>query len=260
MTQYSPWVSYTGSADLVLAGVLVAAAAGIAYAGNRLPLPVRLPTPGKKVRAILLAIWPVAIAAFLVCVAIYVDRAHQLYGVRPAKAAPADPIDPVSVVAFGAIGLAIAIAYSARGWRVALGSAFIGALAGWMIFEFPFDLIIAARVDPPIPPHPALYRTLFFAPLILTELSTVALLTLSPVVRVSKASIWCFAFMLAVFAAWSLFGFAYPGTPAPLALNVVSKILAFATAATLFMPERGTKSAEMAQGQAQPARSWTTVM
>ncbi len=259
MTQYSPWMSYGGSADLVLAGVLVIAAAGVAYAGSRLPRPARLPTPGKKVRAILLAIWPLAITAFLVCVAIYARHAHEVYGAaRLARATPADPIDPVSVVAFGAIGLAIALAYSARGWRVALGSAFIGALAGWMIFEFPFDLIIAARIYPPIPPHPALYRTLFFAPLIMTEISTVALLTLSPVVRVSRATFWCFASMLAVFAGWSLFGFAYPSAPAPLTLNVVSKILAFATAATLFMPERGTKSAEVAP--AQPASSWTMVM
>jgi hypothetical protein len=44
--------------------------------------------------------------------------------------------------------------------------------------------------------------------------------------------------MLAVFAAWALSGFAYPATPGPLAFNVLSKIVAFATAMTLFLPVR----------------------
>jgi hypothetical protein len=260
MTQYGTWVSYSGTAEFVLAGVLVAVAAGVAYAGSRLPLPARLPTPGKTAKVLMLAIWPLAIVAFFACVAIYAQQAHQVYGEHLAKAAPTDPIDSVSVIAIGAIGLAIAIAYSERGWRLALGSAAIGAIAGWMIFELPFDLIIAARIYPPIPPDPALYRALFFVPLILVEVSTLALLTLSPVVRISRPTFWCFASMLAVFAVWSLFGFAYPGTPAPLALNVVSKILAFATAATLFVPERGTHPTEMARAEAQPAIPWTSVM
>ncbi|MGB6454389.1 MAG: hypothetical protein WBH47_07845 [Streptosporangiaceae bacterium] len=259
MTQYGTWVSYGGTAEFVLAGVLAVAAVGVAYAGSRLPLPARLPTPGKTVRAIMLAIWPLAIAAFLVCVAAY---AHQAYVDHLAKAPPTDPIDPVSVILVGVTGFAIAIGYSARGWRTALGSAVIGALAAWMIFEFPFDLIVMARIYPPIPPDPALYRTLFFAPLILIELTTLGLLTLSPVVRLSKATFWCFASMLGIFAVWSLLGFAYPGTPGPLALNVVSKILAFVTAATLFVPERGAQPAEAAQAEAQalPANSWTSVM
>lgn len=260
MTQYGTWVSYGGTAEFVLAGVLVAAAAGVAYAGSRLPLPAQLPTPGKTARAIMLAIWPLAIAAFLVCLSIYVSHGREAYGAQLAKSTPADPIDSVSVIAIGAIGLAIAIGYSARGWRVALGSALIGAMAGWMIFEFPFDLIIMGRIYPPIPPDPALYRTLFFAPLILIEVTTIALLTLSPVARVSKATLWCFAAMLAVFAVWSLFGFAYPATAAPLALNVVSKILAFATAGTLFLPARGARHAQETQVQPEPARAWTSVM
>ena len=46
--------------------------------------------------------------------------------------------------------------------------------------------------------------------------------------------------MLAVFAVWALFGFGYPSAPLPIALNVVSKILAFVTALTLFLPPSGT--------------------
>jgi hypothetical protein len=58
---------------------------------------------------------------------------------------------------------------------------------------------------------PALFRLLLFGPLILTGITTLALLSLSPVVRLRRTTIWCFAGMLAVFAAWSLFdGFRYP--------------------------------------------------
>jgi hypothetical protein len=42
--------------------------------------------------------------------------------------------------------------------------------------------------------------------------------------------------MLGAFAVWALFGFQFPGTPVPIALNAVAKLLAFAAALTLFPP------------------------
>jgi hypothetical protein len=39
-----------------------------------------------------------------------------------------------------------------------------------------------------------------------------------------------------VFAAWALTGFGYPSTPAAIAFNVASKLLAFVTVACLFLP------------------------
>jgi cellulose synthase/poly-beta-1,6-N-acetylglucosamine synthase-like glycosyltransferase len=59
---------------------------------------------------------------------------------------------------------------------------------------------------------------------------------LSPVVRLTKAAFFSFALMLAVFAVWGLFGFAYPSAPVPFTLNVVSKILAFVVTLSLFLP------------------------
>jgi NAD(P)-dependent dehydrogenase (short-subunit alcohol dehydrogenase family) len=56
-----------------------------------------------------------------------------------------------------------------------------------MIFELPFDLIVMARTFPRAP-DPAWSRVLFFAPLFLIEITTLALLTLSPMVQVSKAT------------------------------------------------------------------------
>ena len=44
--------------------------------------------------------------------------------------------------------------------------------------------------------------------------------------------------MLGVFAAWALIGFGFPSTAACYAMNVTSKLLAFVTLLTLFLPRR----------------------
>ncbi len=148
-----------------------------------------------------------------------------------------------------------------------------------MIFEFPFDLIVMSRTYPALPPDPALYRVLFFAPLFLVELTTLALLALSPMVKVSRAAFCWFALMLVIFAVWSLIGFAYPSAPIPLTLNVTSKIIAFAVALSLFLSRRapsaasgpasagpdrndvmGTAQDEPAGAVARPSGSWTDVL
>jgi hypothetical protein len=136
--------------------------------------------------------------------------------------------------------VAIFIVILTRGgfsFRARLGSAIIGALAAPWIFELPFDLIVVARTAS-LQPHPALYRALFFVPLALVAVTTLALLILSPMVRLTKATFFTFALILVVFAVWALDGFGYPSAPAPIALNMVSKVLAFATALTLFWPAR----------------------
>ena len=75
-------------------------------------------------------------------------------------------------------------------------------------------------------------------PLVLIEITTLLLLRLSPMVRLTRATFFSFALMLGVFAAWALYGFGYPSAPLPIALNVVSKILASVTVLTLFLPRR----------------------
>jgi hypothetical protein len=75
-------------------------------------------------------------------------------------------------------------------------------------------------------------------PLALVGITTLALLILSPMVRLTRATFVTFALILLVFAVWALDGFGYPSAPAPIALNMVSKVLAFATALTLFRPVR----------------------
>jgi len=94
-----------------------------------------------------------------------------------------------------------------------------------------------ARTASP-PPDPAPYKALFFVPLFLIEITTFWLLIPSPMVRLTRATFVTFALMLLVFAVWALDGFGYPSAPAPIALNMVSKLLAFATALTLFLRPR----------------------
>jgi hypothetical protein len=72
-------------------------------------------------------------------------------------------------------------------------------------------------------------------------------------VRLSRATFWSFALMLAVFAVWALFGFGYPSAPVPIALNVVSKVLAFVTALTLFLPVRDQASVRVPEDGAAQA-------
>jgi hypothetical protein len=201
------WVSYSGMAKVDLAIVLVAAAAGMVYAGTRLRRPVRLPGPGETATRIMVLAWVLAIAAFLVCAVQYVKtmRQHHLL-----PTLPKDPIAPVTGACVVAIFVAILIIARSHAWRVRLVSAAVGAIAAPMVFEFPYDLIIMARTYPPIPPDPALYRVLFFAPLFLAEFATLSFLTFAPMVRLTKVTFYSFALMLAVFAAWALSGFAYP--------------------------------------------------
>ena len=92
------------------------------------------------------------------------------------------------------------------------------------------------RTFPPTPA--ALYTPLFFLPLFLIEISSFAMLMLSPVMRLSRYTLFFLAAMFLVFGVWALFGFAYPAWPVPIALNMLSKVLAFATSVSLFLPQR----------------------
>jgi hypothetical protein len=235
VTQSGTWVSYAGTARIVLALVLVAAAVGVAYAGARLRHPFRLIEPGRTARLLIRVTWAFAITASLVCLTIYAKQARHDHLLH---AAPADPIVPVTAICVVVIFIVVLVASRAHSQRVMLASAAIGAVAAPMIFEFPFDLIVMARTYPPIPPDPAAYRALVFAPLFLVEATTLSLLTFSPLVKVTRAALFSFALMLAVFAAWAMAGFAYPSAPVPFTFNVLSKVLAFVAALCLFLPQR----------------------
>ena len=229
------WVSYGGDAKIELAAGLVAVAGCAAYAGTRLRRPVRAARPPASVAVLMFSLWVIALIAFATGLTIYV---HQFVRDYPhIKSGVSDPITPVTLLAAAAI---FGIIMTRTGWRYQsrLGSALVGAMAAPMIFELPFDFIVMARTYPALPPDPAFYRAVFFTPLFLVELTTLWLLTLSPMVRVRKSTFFCFALMIGVFGIWALSGFGYPQSALPITMNVVSKILAFATALTLFLPDR----------------------
>ena len=235
MTQYGTWVSYGGVARIELAILLLATAVGLAYAGTRLRLRAQAARPGRAAMTFMLGTWVLAIAAFLVCLASYVGQLRDEYVIH---SAPVDHILPVTLLSAGVTFFVILMNSGSYGPVARLASAVIGAIAGPMIFELPFDLIVMARTYPPLYPDPALYRAMFFLPLFLIEITTLSLLTMSPMVKLSKGALLSLASMLAVFAVWALFGFAYPSAPIPTVLNALSKILAFVTILCLFLPQR----------------------
>jgi len=233
MTQSGTWVSYSGSARIILAIILLVAAGGLVYAGIRLRRPVRLPRPSSTLTAYLLLAWGLAGVLFVSGLAVYVAQE------RRDSIAKAPPPDPIAVWTFSAAVVLMLVVYIAtpHGLWVRASSAAIAAMAAAAIFELPFDLIVWARTYPAVAPDPALYRALFFVPLVLVELTTLSLLTMTPMARLSRPACLCLALMLLVFAVWALAGFGYPSAPVPFAMNVVSKILAFVTALGLFFPE-----------------------
>ncbi len=224
------WVSYGGGEAILLTIVLLVVAGGFAYVGKRLRAPLGVTRPGGIAAGFMIAIWLLAIYTAGVATFVYGLQVKQAYpGFVAARVRVGTFIDaPVTF---------FMILYLTRrwGWKIALASAVIGTAAAPMIFEFPFDLIVMTRTNPPIPTHPMLYRQLFFLPLFLVEFSTVSLLTLLPSMRVTAYASYAVAGMFVVFAVWAAVGFAFPAEPLPLTLNVISKILCFVAAIMLFV-------------------------
>jgi hypothetical protein len=244
MTQYDPWVNYGGAARIWLAIGLLVIAGGLVYAGIRLPLPARAARAaraGQKTAIVMLAAWATAIVALVVAVTVYLRWYLQAWqGI--ASGPPPDHVAPVTFTAVVVVFIIIFMR-SPRGSKSSLAGAFIGAIAAPFIFELPFDLIIMARVHPEYPAGPGWYIDLLFALLLLVDITTLLLLRLSPMVRLTRATFYSLALMLGVFAIWALAGFGYPSAPVPLTLNIVSKLLAFATVLTLFpLRHRATES------------------
>jgi hypothetical protein len=232
MPEYGTWSPYAGTDAFLLAAVLLVIGGVWAYLGARLQRPVGVTRPGWVVGIILVVIWVLAILDFFVAAANYgIALVKQVGPFTP----PASPVAPVTGLS-GLVAFVVIVVMTRRhGWKIALGSGIVGSIAAPMIFELPFDLIVLARTYPPQPA--ALYTALFFLPLFIWEVSSYALVTLSPAAKVSRYTLFCLAAVFWVFAVWALFGFAYPSQPIPLALNAISKILCFVVAVSLFLPE-----------------------
>jgi hypothetical protein len=228
VTEYAGWSPYVGAGAIFLAIILLAIGALLAYFGMRLTRVIRIQTPARVVGVFAVLTWGLSLGTLLVFYGFLAEL-----GQRQQAAQPPNPITPFTIL-FGIISFII-IGYLSRahGVKVALGSAFVGTAAAPMIFELPFDLIVIGRTNAPL-----FTALLFFLPLFLVEVSTMSLLLLSPLTNLSKSTMFSLSGMFIVFAVWALFGFSYPSNPLSFTLNVISKVLSFTTAITLFLNTR----------------------
>lgn len=231
MTHYGEWSPYVGSSSIILAVVLLIFTGVLIYVAIRLRHQIEVKRPGKFLSVSLVVLWLLSVTTFLLAAGIYGLADEQQ---RIQFTGPMNPIAPVTINS--AVLAFFVIVYLAQrgGFLVAVGSAIVGTIAAWMIFELPFDLIVMWRTYPPTPE--IAFTLLYFLPLFLVEISSFAMLTFSPFVKLSRATLFLLAGMFVIFVVWALFGFAYPATPLPIALNIASKVLAFAAAVSLFLP------------------------
>jgi hypothetical protein len=245
MFQYGSWEPYAGAGAGVLAAALLILAGVLIYLGSKLRRPVAVERPGRAVTILLLIMWVQALGVS--------SRASQTFRLVLGQQLAAqqmvgkvtvahNPITPITALCALVAFIVIAYLGSHHGWRTALGAAIVGTMAGGLIFELPFDLIIMGRLYAPTPVN--LFRLLYFLPLLLFEVSSFSLLTLSPLTRISRYTLFSLGAMFLVFAVWAVFGFSYPSSPVPIALNAVGKIVSFVAGVTLFLPQEGTATAE----------------
>ncbi len=240
MIQGGTWSPYTGSSAIILAVVLFIITGVLAYVGTRIHEPVGVKRPGWAAGILIVGIWCVSLVTIAINVGAYaqawtVQYSQQYGGSLKAATNPISPITDLSVLITFIVIIFIA---QAHGLKLAFGSAVIGALAAPWIFELPFDLIIMSRLYY-VPKPAVLYTLVYFLPLFLVELSTFALLTFSPLLHISKYTLFALAGMFLVFAIWAAFGFAEPAHPLFIVFNGVSKLLSFVAAITLFYPPEG---------------------
>lgn len=198
--------------------------------------PIKLPKMGKVTGAVIIVIWAFTILFFL--------RLNQIYAKYVGAASNLGPIFPVTILS--AIGTFIFAAYMTRrgGPLSALGNGFLGFIAGPMIFEFPYVLIIIPLVKAPIVPV-----IIYLVPLFTIIITTLSLLLLSRRIALTNKSVYALAAMIFVFALWALDGYSYPTTPLAIALNSISKILGFVCVALLFVPKSPAVQEAPARGE-----------
>jgi hypothetical protein len=229
----STWNSFAGGDALLLAATLFIISGILAYLGTRSRHALSVERPGRAISIGLVGIWVLAFSSWVVAISIYITTLFQQVG---EFTSPANPITPITVLSGFVTFIIIAFLARGHGLKTALGSAIVGTIVAPMIFELPFDLIVMWRTYPPAPT--ALFTLLFFLPLFLVEIISFMLLTLSPLMKITRFTLFSLAAMFLVFAIWALFGFSYPSSPIPIALNAIAKVLSFVAAITLFSAQR----------------------
>ena len=216
------WSPYKGSGALLLSFILTILGIGLILLGRRMTKEVKLPRLGMALGVIVVIIWAFSILTFLKInhdLARYTNSTGNL-----------GPIFPITITS--AICCFAYVAYVSRhdGILAAIRNGFLGFVAGPMIFELPFLLIVIPRVSAP----PRL-EVIFLLPLFTIVFTTLILLSFSRRVAITRYSIYFFGAMILVFAVWALEGYSYPSNPTSFLLNAISKVLGFAAIAALFV-------------------------
>ncbi|MBW4041335.1 MAG: hypothetical protein HIU86_04300 [Acidobacteria bacterium] len=224
------WIPYAGPDEVLLALALGMVTAVAVFAAVGIRRPFLGPSASRGLVVMLVVAWLLAILTFLVDVIVYELQARQVHLPLPS---PPNHVTPVTLTCAALSFVAVAVLTPAR-LRTRLGNGLLCACLGPMVFELPFDLIVMGRTTA-VPPVPDLFRALFFLPLFAIEVLTIALAATRPGVQATRWTAVWLAGMFIVFTMWALIGFQYPFDGLALAANIVSKILAFATALSLFI-------------------------
>jgi hypothetical protein len=231
---FGEWIPYSGNSAIILGVVLLVIAGVFTFLGFKSGNPLTVKRPGKAMAGVLVAVWILSILTFLVNVGVYIMLLQQ------AKFTGTIPNNPITkfTLSFAFLSfLTIFFINRKNGGKAAFWSAAAAAMAGPMIFELPFDIIVMGRTYPPIPPDPTVLRALFFSPLFMVELTTMSLLFFSPLFKITKYTLYSLAGLFLVFAVWGFLSFSFAYTTEFLILNVAAKALAFLVAVTLFLPQ-----------------------
>ena len=233
MSIFGVWSPYSGIGMIILTVTLVIMGSISVYLGKTMKLYTGFRRPGKTVSTFLFIMWGLSVATlFMVIYSLAYLISFENHST------PSNPIGLISSIA--AVVTFIIITYLSwpRGLKVAMGSAFVGAVGASVIFEILFDFIIMLRTYHTFSaaafgiPDPAIY----YLPLFLAEISCLALLTLSPIVKISKHTFYALSAMFFTMAIWAMFGFSYPSSAGLIIIYAVAKVLSFIVAITLFLP------------------------
>lgn len=215
------WPPYQGWSAIILSLILFLISAGLFFAARKMKETIKLPNMGKVLGVIVIVIWALSILFFL--------RINQIFAKYTGGAANLGPIFPITIVS--AVATFCYAAYVTRrgGPPSSLGNGLLAFIAGPMVFELPFALIIIPLVKAPL-----LAEILFLVPLFTIVIATLSMLLLSRRIALTKNAVYIFAGMMFVFALWAVDGYSYPTNLLTIALNGISKVLSFACIGALF--------------------------
>jgi len=237
MIQYSQWVGYTGTARIALVCVMLVLTVALALIGWRLRKPRAARPSGVATGVFIAIIWVLSILIMEWSTFAYGEAIHnQVVATGQGAAGSKNPITKFTVLFAVAACILIFVWLRKRfGWKTALLSGIAGAGAGPVMFEFPFDWIIMWHLAVPTPV--TLYRWVYFFPLFLFIIVTLALCTLSSAARLRRETLFAMAAMFLLWAGWAATGFNYPSTSLPWLFNVLSKLAAAVAGVMIFMPD-----------------------